>query len=93
MARVVTVLRLALQVFISTILSVSLGLAVALLSFGPSRPFPFSQCMEYSLNSPPSSCSPLAPILLLLAGCLLFLAAFSLSRNRLKRKAEKTGSV
>jgi len=82
MAYVVTELKLAFQVMITTILSVGLGLAVALFSFGPSQPFPFSQCLEYPLDSPPGSCGPLAPVLLLLAACLLFLAAFSLFRER-----------
>jgi hypothetical protein len=86
MDQMVTELKLAVQVFITIILSVGLGLVAALLSFGPSQPFPFSQCLEYQLDSPPRSCSPLAPILLLLAACLLFLAAVSLFGERLKRK-------
>ena len=86
MAYVVTELRLAFQVIITIILSVSLGLVAALLSFGPPQPFPFSQCLEYPFDSPPRSCDPLAPILLLLAACLLFLTAFSLLRQRSKGK-------
>ena len=79
-------MKLGFQLIITAILSVGLGLAVALLSFGPSQPFPFSQCLEYQLDSPPESCAPLAPILLLLGACLLFLAAFSVLRNRSKEK-------
>jgi hypothetical protein len=86
MAERVTELKLAFQVVMATALSVSLGLVVALLSFGPSQPFPFSQCLDYQLDSAPSSCGPLAPILLLLAACLLFLAAVSLFRARSKGK-------
>jgi hypothetical protein len=79
----VTGLRLAFQVIITIVVSVILGLAVALISLGPSRPFPFSECLDYQLNAAPNSCRPLAPILLLFAGVLLVLAAFSLFRNRL----------
>ena len=84
MVPIVTELKLASQVIITLILSVGLGLGAALLSFGPSQPFPFSECLEYQLNSPPESCAPLAPVLLLLAACLLFLAAFSYLRDRSK---------
>jgi len=82
----VTELKLAFQVAIAVILAVGLGLALALLSFGPSQPFPFSQCSDYQPNSAPGSCGPLAPILLVLAGCLLLIAVMSVFRGRSKKK-------
>jgi hypothetical protein len=78
-------LRLAFQVVITIILSAALGLGIASLASGPSKPFLFSQCNDYPLNSPPSSCGPLAPILLLVASCLLILAFFNVFRNRLRK--------
>ena len=77
-------MRLGLQVALTVILSIALGLTIALLSFGPPKPFPFSECSDYQLNAPPNTCRPLAPLLLLFAGILLFLTAFSLFRERLK---------
>jgi len=80
-------LRLAFQVIIAVGLSVGLGLAVAFLSFGPYQPFPFSECSDYQFESAPASCRPLAPVLLLLAICLLVLAAVSLLHGRSRRKS------
>jgi hypothetical protein len=78
-------MKLSFQVLITVVLSVTLGLVAALLSFGPSKPFPFSECLEYQLDAAPSSCRPLAPVLLLLAGCLLVVTAFTLLRDGLRR--------
>jgi len=79
-------LRLAFQVIIAVGLSVGLGLAVAFLSFGPSQPFPFSECSDYQFESAPASCRPLAPVLLLLAICLLTPTAVNIIHLRSKRK-------
>jgi hypothetical protein len=43
--------------------------------------------MDYQVNSPPASCGALAPILLLLAACLLILSAFAFLRG-LKEKRQ-----
>lgn len=75
-------LRLAIGVMITIVLSVSLGVLIAFLASGPGRPFPFSECTDYPLNSPPSSCSPLAPVLLLLAALLLCFVIYSTVKRR-----------
>ncbi|MGA3108664.1 MAG: hypothetical protein ABSD99_04295 [Candidatus Bathyarchaeia archaeon] len=79
-------MRLAVGVMITIVLSVSLGLLIALLASGPSQPSPFSECMDYPLNSPPSSCRPLAPVLLLLAALLLSFATYSIVNHRKRRQ-------